>query len=104
MAIVTGPADYYQHGSWNFRCDQCGKKLKAGEGLKQWNNLMVGPECFEFRNPLDFAKGIPDNPTPPWTRPTPPPIWLAGSDPEDEQSQSGSLLVNAQLVGGPLLG
>jgi hypothetical protein len=61
-----GQADYYLEGAFNFFCMECGKKLKSTEGLFRWDNVWVGPECFEIRNPGDFVRGIPDNPSVPW--------------------------------------
>lgn len=63
--------DTYVPGAWNFMCDRCGRKFKSLEGKKTWDGLYVCSShgCFETRQPQDFAKGIAEKPTPPWTRP-----------------------------------
>jgi ribosome-binding protein aMBF1 (putative translation factor) len=64
-----GKADYYLSGSYNFICDQCGKKFKAKDMKKQWDGLEVCPRCFDYRNPQDFVRGKQDNQTVPVNRP-----------------------------------
>lgn len=67
-----GRSDFFQAGSWNFICDNCGTVHKASESLLQWNNLRVCRECWEPRNPQDFVRPIPDPKPIPWSRPLPP--------------------------------
>ena len=59
--------DYYLEGAWNFRCQECGRKYKSVDGLYRWDHLWVCPECYEERNPQDFIRPIPDNPSVPWS-------------------------------------
>jgi hypothetical protein len=68
-----GPADYYLSGAWNFRCQECGKKLKSVDALFRWDGLWVGPECYEVRNPQDFLRPIPDYQGLPWSTGDPTP-------------------------------
>jgi hypothetical protein len=64
-----GRFDYYEAGSWDVRCDECGFKYKA-EGLRlRWDGFMVCERCWEPRQPQDFVRGIVDQQAPPWTRP-----------------------------------
>lgn len=56
-------------GTWLAICDRCGFEFPSHMLRKDWQGLMVCEEDFETRHPQDFIRGIPDNPTPPWTRP-----------------------------------
>jgi hypothetical protein len=67
---MAGKADYYADGQWNFYCDLCGAKTKSGDGVRTWNNLYACRHHKEVRNPQDFLRGIRDNQSVPWTRPT----------------------------------
>lgn len=73
-----GRADYYKPGSWNTVCYQCGFKRKGDEMMKYWQGYYVCPEHWEARQPQDFARGIPDVQTPPWSQPMP--QWQFGLD------------------------
>ena len=65
-----GHADYLKFdGDWNAICDRCGFKFKASQLKEEWTGLQVCKECWEPRHPLDFERGIPDDPSVPWTRP-----------------------------------
>lgn len=66
---MSGSADYYADGQWNFYCDLCGKKEKSGNGVKTWDNFYVCRHHKEVRNPQDFVRGVKDNQTVPWSRP-----------------------------------
>lgn len=105
-AILKGPADYFELGVWNFRCDECYQKCKSSEAYHRWDNAMVCWRCIEQRNPQDFVHGIPDNQSPPWTRPTPPPLFVAGNGvaPTPAQAVGGSQLTGAQMTGAALTG
>jgi len=65
-----GSADHYADGEWNFYCDLCGRKGKSSKGVKTWDNHWVCLHHKEARNPQDFIKGVKDNQSLPWTRPT----------------------------------
>jgi len=65
---MSGKADYYARGQWNFYCDLCGAKTKSSDGVRTWNNLWVCSHHKEIRNPQDFVRGIKDNQTTPWRR------------------------------------
>lgn len=64
-----GKADYLKLGDWNAQCFRCGFKNKAGELRKQWQGYWVCTACWEPRQPQDFAKGVPDLQTVPWSQP-----------------------------------
>lgn len=67
---MTGKADFYADGQWNFYCDLCGAKTKSSDAMKTWDNFMVCKHHKEARNPQDFIRGIKDRMSVPWTRPT----------------------------------
>lgn len=66
-----GRADYWAPGDWNTVCYECGRKRKASQLKKHWQGYFVCPEHWESRQPQDFARGVPDNQTPPWTQSMP---------------------------------
>lgn len=72
---MTGKADFYSDGQWNFYCDFCGAKTKSGEGTRTWDNFYVCKHHKEERNPQDFVRGVRENQSLPWTRPEPPEIF-----------------------------
>lgn len=41
----------------------------ASELRRTWDGFYVCEECWEPRHPQDFVRGVPDNPSVPWTRP-----------------------------------
>lgn len=41
-------------GSWKMQCDLTGTVYYSPEMTKQWNNLWVGRDVYEPRNPQDF--------------------------------------------------
>lgn len=70
-----GPRDYFKLGTFNATCDVCGFKRKGFEMTMRWDGLMVcrtsvNPGCWEPRQPQDYVRGVQDNQTPPWTRPS----------------------------------
>lgn len=80
-----GKTDYFLLGAWNYRCDQCYEKFKSIVAVKQWDGLVVCPQCLDPRHPQDFIKAIVEKPIP-WSRPdlgpceapTPPPEIVCG--------------------------
>lgn len=68
---TKGRADYLELGSWNAICSMCGRKRKAGDLVRNWQGMYRCPEHNEARHPQDFAKGIAENPSPPWVQPMP---------------------------------
>ena len=59
----------YDSGSWLVLCDDCGKKYKAEQLRKRWDNLVVCEICYEERQPQDFVRGAIDKIAVPWSRP-----------------------------------
>jgi len=79
-----GIRDFYVLGAFNAICDVCGQKRKSYELRKRWDGIMACKRCWEPRQPQDFVRGIPDNMSPPWTRPDPEPQFIDPSvRPED---------------------
>ena len=68
--------DYWQAGSWNAVCYECGHKRKANTLARHWQGYYVCPEHNEARHPQDFVKGVPDIQTPPWTQPAPADVFI----------------------------
>ena len=68
----------FKLGDWFAICDVCGFKFHASKLRKRWDGLMVCHEDFEIRQPQDFARVVPDHPTPPWTRPVPADVFVTG--------------------------
>jgi hypothetical protein len=99
-----GQADYFLEGAWNFYCQECGKKLKSTQGLKRWDGFWVGPECYEIRNPQDFVRGIPDNPSVPWSTGNIPPKFIGDSGSPNIQLHSPSQLLDSYMLGSTMLG
>jgi hypothetical protein len=56
-------------GDWNAICDRCGRKFKASELKKTWDNLYVCKDDWEKRHPLDLFRGKSDDTSVPWARP-----------------------------------
>lgn len=71
MTSPKGKADYYEHGTWNAVCYECGGKFKANQLLKHWQGYYVCRNHWEPRHPQDFVKATADKQTPPWTQPEP---------------------------------
>lgn len=58
MPIAKGPKDYFQGGTWNIYCSVCGKKLKFDEAKRYWQGMWRCLQCWEPRQPQDFATAI----------------------------------------------
>ena len=66
---MSGKADFFKDGEWNFYCDLCGAKNKSGDAMKTWDGHYVCSFHKEVRNPQDYQRAIRDDRTVPWTRP-----------------------------------
>lgn len=53
--------NWYEKGTNNGQCDQCGRIFKFTELMRRWDNAMVDAACFEIRQPQDFIRPILDN-------------------------------------------
>lgn len=62
--------NWYKSGEWNVWCMVCNRKIKSGEALKRWDGLIVCPEDFENRHPLDFLRTRQERITVPYSAPT----------------------------------
>lgn len=69
---MMGDSTYLLEGGWNVTCDLCGKKIKNTDAVKSWDNFYNCRHHKEVRNPQDYLRGVRDNPSVPFTRPTPP--------------------------------
>lgn len=48
--------NYYRKGSWNVICDVCGKRHKAEDVRKRWDDLIVCKEDWEADHPQKFLR------------------------------------------------
>ena len=65
--MATPP--FYDNGTWNAICDECGRQFRAFQLTQRWDGLMVCFEDWEPRQPQDFVRGVADTQAPPYTRP-----------------------------------
>lgn len=74
-----GHADYFLSGSNNVICDQCGKKYKAKSLKKQWDGIYTCSRCWDYRNPQEYVRGVPDSMAPTLSRPEAPNEFTEGA-------------------------
>lgn len=62
---------YFEIGTYNFQCDECGRWFKATSIRKRWDGAWVCDTgtCWEPRQPQDFQRGVKDDPSVPIARP-----------------------------------
>ncbi len=92
-----GRADYFKPGSWNLRCSECDKKIKADEARKRWDGFWVCWRCWEIRNPQDFVRGIPDNMSVPYSTSDPPPVFFQSGPLKNRVV--GAMLMDSLTIG-----
>lgn len=59
--------DTYKAGKWLALCQRCGFKHYNSQLRLEWTKLRVCNNCFEYRQPQDFVKGVKEGTTP-WSR------------------------------------
>lgn len=69
MNARVGPADFYAPGEWNLICSICGRKMKSGEAVKNWQGMWRHRRCNDTRQPQDFVRVLPDKETVPFAQP-----------------------------------
>jgi len=94
-----GQADYLALGDWNAVCYECGSKRKGSTLKRHWQGYWVCPEHWEPRQPQDFARGVPDNQTPPWTQPEPTPVFIPINPKGAKPRYVNGTVVNGSKVG-----
>lgn len=62
--------NWYKTGEWNVFCMVCNRKIKSGEAKKRWDGLIVCPEDYENRHPMDFLRTRQERITVPFTSDT----------------------------------
>lgn len=67
-------------GDWNVVTDCCGRTRKFSECLKQWDGLIVCPDHYDPRHPLDFIKATHDDQRVPVARPQSTAQYLVNSE------------------------
>lgn len=48
--------NWFKSGEWNVWCMVCNRKIKSGIALKRWDGLIVCPDDYENRHPMDFLR------------------------------------------------
>jgi hypothetical protein len=64
-------------GTWRAICDRCGVEFASDQLIEDWQGHRVCKKDFETRHPQDFVRGVPDDPTVPWSRPEGPDTFAA---------------------------
>lgn len=64
------PNNYFKSGEWNVFCMVCNRKIKAGIALKRWDGLIVCPDDYENRHPMDFLRSRQERISVPFTADT----------------------------------
>lgn len=62
--------NYFKSGEWNVICMVCNRKIKSGEALKRWDGLIVCPDDYENRHPMDFLRSRQERISVPFTSDT----------------------------------
>jgi hypothetical protein len=64
------PNNYFKSGEWNVWCMVCNRKIKSGTALKRWDGLIVCPDDYENRHPMDFLRSRQERISVPYTSDT----------------------------------
>lgn len=62
--------NWYKSGSWNVFCMICNRKIKSEMALKRWDGLIVCPDDYENRHPMDFLRARQERISVPYTSDT----------------------------------
>ncbi len=62
--------NYFKSGEWNVYCMVCNRKIKSGMALKRWDGLIVCPDDYENRHPMDFLRSRQERISVPFTSDT----------------------------------
>lgn len=62
--------NYFKSGEWNVYCMVCNRKIKASMALKRWDGLLVCPDDYENRHPMDFLRARQERISVPFTSDT----------------------------------
>jgi hypothetical protein len=61
---------YFKSGEWNVYCMVCNRKIKSGQMLKRWDGLLVCPDDYDNRHPMDFLRARQERISVPFTSDT----------------------------------
>lgn len=92
-------ADTLNLGDWNAICFRCGSKFKASTMIKNWQGFYTCQRCFEPRQSQDFATGIKEVTTPPWTQPPPKDKFTLFCGPNDRTAIAGVGIAGCIVAG-----
>lgn len=98
---------YYEKGTWNVVCDECGRCFRSYQLMKRWDGFMVCSEDWEPRQPQDFVRGVADKQAPPWTKPESSDTFinlctLTGSSATPSYATPGCMTPGVQYAGPPI--
>jgi hypothetical protein len=62
--------NYFKSGEWNVFCMVCNRKIKAGQMMKRWDGLLVCPDDYDNRHPMDFLRARQERISVPFTSDT----------------------------------
>lgn len=62
--------NWFKSGEWNVYCMVCNRKIKSGLALKRWDGLIVCPDDYENRHPMDFLRAQQERISVPFTSDT----------------------------------
>lgn len=62
--------NWFKSGEWNVWCMVCNRKIKSGTALKRWDGLIVCPDDYENRHPMDFLRTRNEKISVPFASPT----------------------------------
>jgi hypothetical protein len=94
-----GRADFWKPGSYNGRCQECGEKYKFLELRLRWDFFWVCWRCFENRQPQDYLRGFPDNPSVPVSTSDPPFVFVGNFLETPNQRLMDAAMMNVLTMG-----
>ena len=89
---------YYDNGTYNAICDECGRQFRAFQLTKRWDGLMVCSGDWETRQPQDFVRGVADKMVPLWTRPELADTFINPYSTDNSNHQINGAMVNATEI------
>jgi hypothetical protein len=64
------PRNWFKDGEWNVYCMVCNRKIKSGQMMKRWDGLLVCPDDYDNRHPMDFLRARQERISVPFTSDT----------------------------------
>jgi hypothetical protein len=95
-----GNADYFRNGDWNAICDQCSRKFKASQLVRDGQTrgaLRVCLTCYDPLHPQELMRPVADPKPIPWSRPDSPPVFI-------QDVQVSFRAIDSNVIGSTTLG